>query len=304
MSTKLTKGLTLGLIGFDGKKIRSINSTICWRKPAGVQDTKRTMARYKYAIGMVSAHNIYRKANTSSCKIWCHCFRDVDLYLPNRPTILMSESDFVDPVGIKTLKPAKKWDFYYFTMGGLQGNTYKGMELFVDCLPVLCGKLGLRGVLIKYAKPKRQFKLNRRRHRLWGKYKKYITVLKGKQNVAQITSKSKFGFFPNIQDCSPLLLTESLVRGCPILVNEDILGGWKYVNDETGAFFTKINIEEKARFILDAKFKTRKNYMKEYGYKNSAIRLADFCKEHIPILKRYSMIGFAGTNTIMEKLCS
>lgn len=257
------------------------------------------MRRYKYAIGIVSSHNIYRKANTSSCKIWCHCFRDVNKYLKGYPSILISESDFVDPAGIRISRKSKQWDFYYFTMGGKLGNTYKGMQMFVDSLPLLCGKLGLKGVVIKYAKPNKNFDLDKKRRRIWNKYKKKLQVFKGKRNAATIMAKSKFGFFPNIQDCSPLLLSESLVRGRPILVNKNILGGWKYVNDETGSFFTKKNLEERVDFILNSKFDTRKNYMESYGYKNTATRLAEFCNKHIPGFN-YSMVGFSGSNRVMK----
>jgi len=301
LSTKLTKGNTLGLIGLEGKKVISIKNTICWRKPATIKQTRQVMKRYKYAIGVVSSHNIYRKANTPYCKIWCHCFRDVDKYLKGYPSILLSESDFVDPAGIRVLKRRPRWDFYYFTMGGKLGNMYKGMQLFVDSLPILCGRLGLKGVVIKYAKSTKNFMLSRKQRRIWNKYKPRLEVFREKKNTASIMSRCKFGFFPNIQDCSPLLLTESLVRECPILVNEDILGGWKYVNDETGSFFTKDNLEEKANFVLNSNFSTRKNYMKQYGYKKTAVRLAEFCNKHIPGFN-FSMVGFKGSDRIMRSI--
>ncbi len=302
MSTKLTQGLTLGLIGATTKKrIVPIRDTICWRKPANRVDTRKVIKRYKYAIGMVSAHNIYRKYNTPFCKIWCHCFRDVNKYLPGKPSILLSESDFVDPLAIKTPVRPLKYDFYYFTTGGKPGSYYKGMNLFVDSLPILCGELGLKGLVVKYAKPKRPFLLNRKQQRIWKQYSKSIRFLKGKKNTASIMSICKFGFFPNIKDCSPLLLSESLVRNIPILVNENILGGWKYVNDETGALFDGGNLKEKTEFLLNTEFNTREEYMKKYGYKNSATRLANFCKKHISSFEKYSMVGFAGTSSIMKQ---
>ncbi len=36
---------------------------------------------------------------------------------------------------------------------------------------------------------------------------------------------------------SPRVITEALLTDLPILVNENILGGWKYVNEKTGVFF-------------------------------------------------------------------
>ena len=122
MSTKLTKGRTLALIGHTDKKIRAIKNTICWRKPANAQTTRQKMSRHKHAIGVVSSCNLYRKPNAKVCKIWCHCYRDVKKYIPNSPAILLSESDFVDPKGLTVLNKPIKWDFYYFTADGSIGN--------------------------------------------------------------------------------------------------------------------------------------------------------------------------------------
>lgn len=304
MKSKLTQGRTLGLIGMSDKGlIVKIKDTICWRKPADIVFTKRTMSKYKHAIGMVSRYNIYRKPNTPFCKAWCHCFKDPKKYFPNKPLLLLSESDFVDPSFIKFSNLALKWDFYYFTVGGELGNKYKGMKLFVDSLPILCGKMGLKGVLIKYAKAKKKFVLNSSRKRIWKKYKKNIKVLLGKKDVSNIISRSRFGFFPNITDCSPLLLSESLVMNTPILVNEDILGGWKYINENTGFSFRLDTLEEGVNFVLNNKLDAKKSYMENHGYKNSAIKLAEFCKIHIPSFKKFSMVGFVGTESIMKKVC-
>jgi len=64
--------------------------------------------------------------------------------------------------------------------------------------------------------------------------------------------------------------------------------------------FTIRNLKEKAEFVLNTKFNTRDNYMIKYGYKNTSIRLASFCSEHINLFKNYSMVGFAGTEHIMR----
>ena len=44
-------------------------------------------------------------------------------------------------------------------------------------------------------------------------------------------------FAPNLHDASPRVLAEAMCLDVPILVNRHILGGWKYVNNRTGAFF-------------------------------------------------------------------
>ena len=51
--------------------------------------------------------------------------------------------------------------------------------------------------------------------------------------------ESRFILLPNLEDASPRFLTEGLALNKPIFVNENILGGWKYVNDDTGVFFNE-----------------------------------------------------------------
>ena len=54
-------------------------------------------------------------------------------------------------------------------------------------------------------------------------------------------NKSKFIFLPNEKDASPMVLTEALASDVPTLLNKNILGGWKYINNETGEFFNDEN---------------------------------------------------------------
>ena len=54
-----------------------------------------------------------------------------------------------------------------------------------------------------------------------------------------IYSSCRFGLFPNITDCSPRMISECFVHNVPVMVNKDILGGWKYIVPETGIFFDK-----------------------------------------------------------------
>lgn len=57
-------------------------------------------------------------------------------------------------------------------------------------------------------------------------------------------------FAPNIHDASPRVLVEGLSLNVPILVNRHILGGWKYVNNQTGSFFdSEDNVVEAFRDI-------------------------------------------------------
>jgi hypothetical protein len=57
-------------------------------------------------------------------------------------------------------------------------------------------------------------------------------------------AKAKVCFLPNVLDASPRVLTEALCLNMPVLVNQDIVGGWKYINDITGSFFNLSNIHD------------------------------------------------------------
>lgn len=303
--SKATSNRYTTLIGFNPKKgITNIRSTVCFRKPMNLPSTRQVMRKYKYAMGMVSAHNIYRKPNTPFCSIWCHCFRNPKAHFGDKPAILLSESDFVDPLSIPIVPRSKKfkWDFYYFTIGGELGDSYKGYRVFLDSLPILCGKYGLKGLLIKYAKQKARFS-----DPIPAKYSSNIHQLRKKivpGRIAQIMSQCRFGFFPNVVDCSPLLLSESLVRDCPVLINQDILGGWKYGQGAMGRLFSPDDLEERIETMMEGDFSPREEFMQSYGYKNTAEKLSEFFKEHLPAFKRFSMIAFSQTrNTMMQYGC-
>ena len=122
--------------------------------------------------------------------------------------------------------------------------------------------------------------------------------------VASIMERCRFGLFPNKSDCSPLLLTESIVRNKPVLVNEEIVGGWKYVNDQTGCFFS-INRLSEFDFtidkILSSEFYPRDNFMLQYGFEKTSKRLSDFGNEHLKSFSGCSMSCFEGLSHILQK---
>ncbi len=262
------------------------------------------MSHYSSAFGIVSSPRIYRKPNAHCCRFWCHCYRNPQEYFGDKSATLISESDFIDPVSTIVFPRTKmSWDFFYFTIGGKGGNTYKGIARFVDSLPLLCGKYQLRGVVIKYGALHKGFHLNKRRMKILNKYRHRIKFINRKLNprqIAKIMCKTRFGFFPNTNDCSPLLISEALVRNCPVLINEKILGGWKYVNKATGAIFNKESLDNNIRFLLRHDFSPQEEFMKNYGYKKTSERLAKFGAQHFRTFRRYSMIGFKGTEKTMQ----
>ena len=64
-------------------------------------------------------------------------------------------------------------------------------------------------------------------------------------------------------------------------VNENILGGWKYINNETGEFFTDENdlgpaVEKIMKKIENNKYQPRNFFVKNYSVINSGRRLKTF----------------------------
>ncbi len=310
MNTKLTYARTMLFIGrlAKNKKITGIPNVLCYRKRMPIKQAKIARRGFKESIGLVSSIGLPRSKNAKLCKFWCHCFKNPEFYIKDIPGMLLSESDFVDPKFIKIFSRSRKpsWDFFYFTSGGYHAHRFKGSGVMGKTLKILCGEFKLRGIIIQYMKSDRPFVKQERRQ-----IKKYANLLRIKRGrltprtVAKFMSKSRFGFFPNTRDCSPLIISESLLRDCPVLMNQNILGGWKYVNDETGYLFNPKNMNNfgnSVECILSGSFHPKNEYMTKYGYINTAKRFAKVAKQHIKGFRGYDMIGFQGTQDKMRIL--
>lgn len=164
----------------------------------------------------------------SLCEAWCHCFREPDAFLPHGvPRVLLSASDFTDPVRVRGQARAE-WDgpqVDYVYVGHTEDwkCRAKGWELALRCLPVLHDDLGLRGLHVGAP----------------------AVTVPGVHTVASLPwpqlmawlARARFLFAPNGLDASPRILAEALSLDVPVVVNRQILGGWKYVTARTGAFF-------------------------------------------------------------------
>lgn len=267
--------------------------------------------KVKNVFGFVSSPKIIKqKKLLNQVSGWCHAFREPDRFFPDgTKNMLMPESDFMDPMFLESDKKhkKKKYDYFYFTHNSGTGIEYKGLYSFIDILPKLCKK-NLRGLVIVYfpnsGRPYRfTVKLNKKQRRILDKYEKYIKYHWGKMSVSQMNiamQSCRFGLFPNIIDNSPRLITECLIRDTPLLMNEEIVGGWHYINDNTGELFNINNISEKIDIIINRKHSPREYFMSHYGFKRSSSRLAKhvedlfdisgytnmYFRQYIDILKR------------------
>jgi glycosyltransferase involved in cell wall biosynthesis len=231
------------------------------------------------------------KMYQSMAEGWLHCFRKPCDYIPcDLPHALISESDFVNTDYLKPddeQSSNKEFDFVYNcpkvnkNSGCNDWVSYnKNWELALKCLPILCEKFKLKGLLI-----------GREGCELPEKCKPYLTTTAWVEyeDVIKLYKKCKFLFLPNTRDASPRVITECMSLNLPCLVNNNIVGGWKYINDtqdvRTGEFFNDENdIEEALKKLLDNmknnKYEPRRFILENYGPINSGIKLKEFLFEH------------------------
>jgi hypothetical protein len=226
----------------------------------------------------------------SLCAGWCHCFQRPDEYIPApAPKLLISGSDFTDPDTISAtsleLAPlsAKEYDFIYICPDGAWAEENKNWSLAKKCIPILCDQLGLRGLLVG---------------------RKEIPDLppcKGLNVIGWVPwpvillllHRSRFLFVPNVLDASPRVITQALCMNIPILVNRAILGGWKYVNSYTGAFFgDEEDVAAGACQCLVDGLLPRQWYADNYGPYRSSQRLHAFLRSLDPKIPDARLIRF------------
>lgn len=224
----------------------------------------------------------------SMVKTWLHCFRNPDNYLKPEsilPRLLLSESDFKDFNAHKPNPSIKKeYDFIYVCLkdndkcdAGWQSYN-RNWELAKKCLIIMCKKFNLKGAII--GREGCDFT------DLCSGIVKVLPFLKYHDFQKEL-QKAKFLFVPNVSDASPRVLTEALCYDLKLLVNYNILGGWKYVNEMTGEFFNdEFDIESSLNKLVknldNNKYQPRKFFVENYGKEKTGKKLADFIKMHYP----------------------
>lgn len=223
---------------------------------------------------------------------WVHCFRDPKKYIKSDiPLLFLSESDFIC---FNQFKPntsvQKKYDIMYVCLDDNKDKCVEGWqaynrnwELAKRCFDLICQQnkdikiLIVGRVKCKTKDPSGQIK----------------KIPFQKQNeFLKYMNKSRILFAPNISDASPRVITQALCYDLRILVNYNILGGWKYVNCFTGEF---MNNEYDCYKNLDKilinynKYKPREWYMQHFGLYNSGKKMLDFLKVTCPSVDYHNM---------------
>jgi hypothetical protein len=90
--------------------------------------------------------------------------------------------------------------------------------------------------------------------------------------------QSKFLFLSNIYDASPRVVAECLIKDLPVLMNNNIICGFKYVTPETGEYFIDEHNIRNALDVLLPKINNnlispKKWWAENYGVERSSIKL-------------------------------
>lgn len=291
------------LVAVGNGKIIPIDNRVL-RKPIDIKKQDECLKQNSVCIVCNFSFAENRIKWSDKVRAICHPFKDDKIFPPSIKTHLFSESDFCDklitPNFIKDTRWDGKYDFVYFTLSSNQGVRSKGLYM-APMIDRVAKKMGLRGLMIGYQKSKSK-KLRGTVHDI--AYKKVMEEIKSMKNlkvmynkfdpdqVCSIMMGTRFVLYPNTADASPRLLVESIVRGTPVVVNENIYGGWKYVDDSNGCFFKGITVEdylssmpsdENERSLEQAinsvllidRDKVSNSFYKNYGFKRTSKKLAD-----------------------------
>ena len=230
---------------------------------------------------------------TKKIKNWVCCFKNpINYGFTNYNNLLeMSESDFIDASSDIGLD--KKYDFIYNCLPD-DANTCplngwnainRNFNLALKCFPIMINEFNLKILVIG--------RLNCGLEEL---YKDNIEVI-GQLPYNEFQNKlkeSKYLFIPNIYDASPRVITEAISKNIPVLMNSSILCGSKYINYETGEFFTdEYDIRLSLKNLLNKNISPKKWWEQNYSKSKSGIKFKNWLYNFYPdILKNTTEVLF------------
>jgi hypothetical protein len=229
----------------------------------------------------------------SMVSAWIHCFRDpgYKLQYSRLPLLLMSEADLKN---VDHYKPdpsiQKQYDFMYICLDDNERCTpgwnwyIRSWDLAKLCLEVMCSKYHLKGVIVGRTNCEFTEKCTG--------IVKTVPFLPFHEFQTEM-QKCRFLFAPNVSDASPRVITEAILYDMPVLVNQNIVGGWtNVIPGVTGEFFTnEHDISQALDRILspEAKYSPREWFVNHRGLEHSGKELAQFLKTNFPNINHPDM---------------
>jgi len=224
---------------------------------------------------------------------WLSCFREENnkkWIKQGFPCVNITESDFANyEQHVPDPSVKKEYDFIYICLKdgdkkpkdkdcplGWQAYVHN-FEQTRKLLDIMCEKFHLKGLLVGRI----GCEIPKNCHNLME-----LTDFMPYHDFIKQYNKCRFIFLPQQFDASCRAGTESLCFNLPILMNKDIIGGWHYINDQTGEFVDLYNFDsfEKtlAKFLKklnNNEYQPRDWFIKNYGKYNSGKRLLKFVQE-------------------------
>jgi len=301
---------SLMAVSHKNKLIKIPNKIMRKQRWAEEQDKKLT----SNSVCIVCNYSYYYKDRgwSKNVKAICHPFKEYKQ--PFRDDIklhLFSESDYCDSMWMEDIPliPKKleyKYDFFCYTIDSSQGVKCKG-SYSLPLISEVAMELGMKGLILDYY-PKQIPVCNSgigldvivQEVRRGLKKADNIKIHRGwvsQSRINQLIQDCKFVIFPNTKDASPRTIPETLLRGKSIMVNQNILGGWKYVNNVNGILYDgSFDVEdlnskeqyyrEKIKEALiwmskrkDNPIDIKNNFLSKYGFINTAKRMASIINE-------------------------
>ena len=228
---------------------------------------------------------------------WLNMYRNPrDIFDPNTPIVQISQSDFALPEiefdqEVNDGKHEKRYDFVYSMSNGGHpfneectgwGPEAKNWTFAKEALEVMCGELNLLGVLL-VTRDQWDSKPCKIPKSCDGKIVQ--TPFLDQNEAMAYFRQSRFLFVPQVNDASPRVITQALSLNVPVLMNKNIIGGWKYINNQTGEFFNDLSDFKEAYRRLEANidlehYKPREYVVQNYGNRNAGKRFFDFVNEN------------------------
>ena len=180
--------------------------------------------------------------------LWCHCFKDPFPYIPaSIPRLLYSESDQYPHIpNVLETNETKKYDCFVSIQDGDWNAWVRGLPILQRWVNFMADQMRLKVLVCGTNRAK--------------DFSKKVTVIDFQPwyLFLKAMSSCRFLLCASTYDASPRIILEAIGLNLPVLVNENILGGWKYVNEYTGAFFCADEpIQQKIQRFLSNKYKPR-----------------------------------------------
>jgi glycosyltransferase involved in cell wall biosynthesis len=220
-------------------------------------------------------------------KNWMVCFKDPTDYgfTEENNMIDISESDFydvdTDPI------PPKKYDIIYVCLKDndqcpLDGwnAINRNYELALKCLPIMINEYKLKVLVVG--------RIGCGLEEKYGKDNIETTDFLPWHEFQEKIRQSKILFVPNIMDASPRVIAESMIKGLPVIMNQNIVCGTKYVVNDTGVLFNDETDLSSALSKVLKKYpaisptKVKEWWGSHYGVKRSAKKMRDFLADSYP----------------------